>query len=115
MLSMIRVLLLLIVFIILLFSLNLDLEIPGRAYVNMAIGSLLEALITMVAAYSALKYIQAVEMSILISTKSIWVLISALIFFGLFPEIHQVIGGILSLIGVFLLTSGKRIKRKRSA
>ena len=106
-LSLIRVILLLLVFIALFLSMDLDLNIPGRAYLNMAIGSLLEALITMVAAYSALKYIQAIRMSILVNTKSIWILISAFLVFGLVPETYQLIGGLLSLTGVILLTIGK--------
>jgi drug/metabolite transporter (DMT)-like permease len=106
--SLIRVVLLLIVFIALFIGLDLDLRIPATAYRDMAIGSLLEALITMVAAYSALRYIQAIRMSILVNTKSIWVLISAYLFFGLIPETHQLIGGLLSLIGVILLTAGKK-------
>ncbi len=106
-LSLIRVILLLLVFIALFLSMDLDLNIPGRAYLNMAIGSLLEALITMVAAYSALKYIQAIRMSILVNTKSIWILISAFLVFGLVPETYQLIGGALSLAGVILLTIGK--------
>ncbi len=109
-LSLIRVLLLLIGFAILFFSLDLDLKIPLKAFLNMAVGSLLEGLITMVAAYTALKYIRAVKMSILISTKSIWVLASAWLVFGLFPEIHQLVGGLVSLIGVIILTSAKSPK-----
>ena len=109
-LSLIRVVLLLLVFVVMFFALGLDLKIPASAYRDMAIGSLLEALITMVAAYSALKYIQAIRMSILVNTKSIWVLISAYIFFGLIPETHQLIGGLLSLAGVILLTAGKKKK-----
>ncbi len=111
-LSLIRVVLLLIVFIVLFISLDLDLRLPAKAYRNMAIGSLLEALITMVAAYSALKYIQAIRMSILVNSKSIWVLISAFVFFQLIPETHQLIGGILSLAGVVLLTIGKKRERE---
>lgn len=107
-LSLIRVLLLLAVFFVLFLSMDLDLKIPVKAYRDMAIGSLLEALITMVAAYSALKYIQAVRMSILVNSKSIWVLISAFVFFKLIPENHQLIGGVLSLAGVVLLTIGKK-------
>jgi len=109
-LSLIRVVLLLLVFIALSFTLETKLDFTGRLLVNIGIGSFLEALVTMVAAYSALKYIQAVKMSILMSTKSIWILISALIFFGLFPEPHQLIGGGLSLVGVFLLTMKRRKK-----
>ena len=112
-LSLIRVILLLIVFIVLFISLKLDFNIPAKAYLDMAIGSLLEALITMVAAYSELKYIQAIKMSILVNTKSIWVLISAFLFFNLIPETHQLIGGLLSLAGVILLTLGKRGKRDK--
>jgi len=114
-LSLIRVVLLLIVFIVLFFSLGLDLRIPASAYRDMAIGSFLEALVTMVAAYTALKYIQAVRMSILVNSKSIWVLISAFIFFNLIPETHQLIGGLLSLAGVVLLTIGKKKKKEGSA
>jgi len=113
-LSLIRVVLLLIVFLIIFIYLDLDLKLPAKAYRDMAIGSFLEALITMVAAYSALKYIQAIRMSILVNSKSIWVLISAFVFFHLIPETHQLIGGLLSLAGVVLLTIGKK-KGKRSA
>jgi len=113
-LSLIRVVLLLVVFIVLFIALDLDLRIPARAYRDMAIGSLLEALITMVAAYSALKFIQAIRMSILVNTKSIWVLISAFLFFKLIPENHQLIGGLLSLTGVVLLTIGKKKEKKIS-
>ncbi len=112
-LSLFRVLLLLLVFTVLFFSLDLNLNIPARTYLNMGVGSILEALITMVAAYSALKYIEAVKMSILISTKSIWILISAFIIFGLFPEPYQLIGGLISLLGVVLLTLGKKTSKNR--
>lgn len=107
-LSLFRVLLLLLVFIILFVSLDLSLKINSKAYLNMGIGSFLEALVTMVAAYTALKYIPAVKMSILISTKSIWILLSAWLIFGLFPAPQQLAGGLLSLAGVFLLTLGKK-------
>lgn len=111
-LSLIRVLLLLSVFIVLFISMDLDLKLPVKAYRDMAIGSLLEALITMVAAYSALKYIQAIKMSILVNSKSIWILISAFVFFNLIPETHQLIGGVLSLAGVVILSLGKRKEKK---
>ncbi len=107
-LSLIRVVLLFVVFLVLFISLDLDLKLPVKAYRDMAIGSFLEALVTMVAAYSALKYIQAIRMSILVNSKSIWVLISAFIFFRMIPETHQLIGGFLSLAGVILLTIGKK-------
>jgi drug/metabolite transporter (DMT)-like permease len=103
-LSFIRVLLLLVVFIGLQISTREQLILTPKIIFNVGLGSFLEALVTMVAAYSALKYIQAVRMSILISTKSIWILISAFIFFGLFPSPLQLLGGGLSLIGVILLS-----------
>lgn len=113
-LSLIRVVLLLMVFVVLFISLDLDLRLPAKAYRDMAVGSLLEALITMVAAYSALKYIQAIRMSILVNSKSIWVLISAYFFFKMIPETHQLIGGLLSLAGVILLTVGKKKEKKQN-
>lgn len=111
-LSLIRVVLLLLLFIGLYTLKGGQLVITPRLIMNIGIGSFLEALVTMVAAYSALKYIQAVRMSIIVSTKSIWVLISAFVFLGLFPEPYQLVGALLSLTGVMLLSAGKKTPPK---
>lgn len=74
---------------------------------DMIIGSFLETFITIVFAYQALKYIEAAKTSLIISTKGIFVLMSTFLAFHIFPPTYKVIGGILSIIGVMILSVSK--------
>ena len=71
---------------------------------DLSIGSLLETLIVIVLAYQALKLIEATKTSLIISTKGVWTLLLAWIFLGVFPTGLQVVGGLLTLAGVWLIT-----------
>lgn len=71
---------------------------------DLALGSLLETLIVIVFAYQALKLIEATKTSLIISTKGVWTLLLAWIFLGVFPTGMQLTGGLLTLIGVWLIT-----------
>lgn len=71
---------------------------------DLAIGSLLETLIVIVFAYQALKLIEATKTSLIIGTKGVWTLILAWIFLGVFPSGLQLVGGIFTLLGVWLIT-----------
>lgn len=70
----------------------------------LSIGSFLEVFITIIFAYMSFKYIKAFKTSITISTKGIFALISAWIFLNLKPEMKDLIGGVLSIIGVMLIS-----------
>lgn len=71
---------------------------------DLALGSFLETLIVIVFAYQALKLIEATKTSLIISTKGVWTLVLAWIFLGVFPTAVQLIGGLLTLLGVWLIT-----------
>jgi drug/metabolite transporter (DMT)-like permease len=71
---------------------------------DLAVGSLLETLMVIVFAYQALKLIEATKTSLIISTKGVWTLILAWIFLGLLPAVTQLAGGLLTLLGVWLIT-----------
>lgn len=71
---------------------------------DLALGSLLETLIVIVFAYQALKMIEATKTSLIISTKGVWTLILAWLFLGVFPTGGQLVGGLLTLVGVWLIT-----------
>jgi len=71
---------------------------------DLALGSLLETLIVIVFAYQALKLIEATKTSLIISTKGVWTLLLAWIFLGVFPTGVQLAGGMLTLVGVCLIT-----------
>ncbi len=71
---------------------------------DLALGSLLETLIVIIFAYQALKLIEATKTSLIISTKGVWTLILAWIFLDVFPTGVQLVGGLLTLAGVWLIT-----------
>ncbi|MFH0999279.1 MAG: DMT family transporter [Bacteroidota bacterium] len=84
-----------------------SLGIPNKALWNIIIGSLLGPFLTSIAGYQALKYIEASRTSVLGSTKAIFVLIGAFIYFGIFPQTHQIWGGLISVLGILFISFGK--------
>jgi len=87
--------------------------IPQKALISITIGSLLGPFLTVIAGYNALQYIEASKRSILSSSKSLFVLLGAYLYFGKFPMEYQIIGGIFTVIGVLLISFGKLILKKR--
>jgi drug/metabolite transporter (DMT)-like permease len=81
---------------------------------NIFIGSVLGPFLTVIAGYQAIKYIEVGRKSVLGSTKGIFVLLGAYVYFGKFPEIYQVIGGLISISGVILISTGKLILKKKN-
>ena len=103
-LALLRASLLFIAFTVLIIISNELPTISKSSLINISIGSMLEGLITMVFAYKALQYIEAAKTSLLISSKSIFVLISAWLFLNVFPENYQLVGGLFTIVGIILLT-----------
>jgi drug/metabolite transporter (DMT)-like permease len=90
-------------------------SVSGRAMMNMGIGALLGPFLTGFAQYSALLYIEASRTMIIQATRSLFVLVGSMIYLSILPEMLQLIGGIITIIGVIILTIGKiRFKRKRA-
>ncbi|MEA3462813.1 MAG: DMT family transporter [Bacteroidota bacterium] len=79
---------------------------------DLALGSLLETLIVIVFAYQALKLIEATKTSLIISTKGVWTLLLAWLFLGVFPTGVQLAGGLLTLLGVWLITWSRPAHRE---
>ena len=102
--SLIRSFMLALVFILLFIQSGEMAQISIRIWRDLALGSLLETLIVIVFAYQALKLIEATKTSLIISTKGVWTLILAWIFLGVFPTGIQLAGGLLTLVGVWLIT-----------
>jgi len=85
-------------------------EMSFQVWRDLSIGSLLETLIVIVLAYQALKMIEATKTSLIISTKGVWTLVLAWIFLGVFPTGVQLAGGLLTLLGVWLITWKGKLK-----
>lgn len=87
--------------------------ISRTAAMNMAIGSLLGPFLTGLAQYSALKYIEASRTMIIQATRSLFVLAGSVIYLSILPELLQLIGGLITIVGVVVLTWGKMKYKKR--
>ena len=107
-LSVIRAIILFTGFLLLMLVNKTSMIIPVKAWILLSIGSFLEVFITIVFAYKSLQYIQAFKTSIIISTKGIFALISAWIFLHLVPLNTEIIGGIISILGVVLVSIEKK-------
>ena len=88
--------------------------IPLKALYAIIIGALLGPFLTAYAGYNALKYIDASKKAVLSSSKSLFVLLGAYLYFGVFPKEFQIIGGLITVIGVLLMSFGKMILRKKN-
>ncbi|HFU75186.1 MAG TPA: hypothetical protein ENK91_02840 [Bacteroidetes bacterium] len=90
-------------------------SIPMSAVYATFFGSLLGPFLTAYAGYNALRYIEASKRSILSSSRSLFVLLGAYLYFGNFPKEYQIIGGLITIVGVILISFGKMILKKRKA
>jgi len=101
-------------FVVLLITSN-GFEISKDVLLNIGLGSLLGPFLAAIAGYTALKYIDASKSSILGSSKGVFVLITAYLYFDMLPLTYQIIGGLLTIIGIILITYGKlKIKKAKS-
>lgn len=89
-------------------------SVPGSAVLNMAVGSLLGPFLTGLAQYSALRYIEASRTMIIQATRSLFVLVGSMIYLSILPELIQLTGGIITIVGVIVMTWGKIRYKKRS-
>lgn len=74
----------------------------ATAVKNTMIGAVLEftAILTV---YYSFRYIEASRSSIVQSTKGVFVLLGAFLFFGTLPLRHQLIGGFITVLGVLIM------------
>lgn len=81
--------------------------ISNKALFNVAIGSLVGPFLTAISNYSAIKYIEASKSSIVQSSKGLFVTIGAWVYFSTIPHAYQLVGGIVTIIGVVVLISAR--------
>jgi len=81
--------------------------IPGEAFRNIALGSLFGSFIGLLSFYYSYRYIAASRSSIIQSSKGIFVLIIAYFFFGNWPLSIQLWGGLVTILGVLIMTFGQ--------
>ncbi len=88
---------------------DVSLAISWKGLYNIILGSLLGPFLTALTQYSAIKYLEASRVSIIQSSKGLFVLAGALIYFGLFPSAYQLAGGLITILGVIFIVGGKKM------
>jgi len=99
--------------IVFLISSKQTLNITTEAFLYIAGGSLLGPFLAAFAGYTALKYIEASRVSVLGSSKAMFVLITSFLYFKIMPSEIQLIGGFITILGVLLISLGKLYKSKK--
>lgn len=94
--------------IIALFSSEDSLVIASKPLLNIFIGASLGPFLTVIAGYLALQYIPLSKKAIISSTKGLFVLFGAYLYFGQFPDTITIIGGLTTIMGLLLIAFGKR-------
>jgi len=90
-----------------------NLAVSGRALMNLAVGSLIGPFLTGLTMYSALSYIEASRTMIIQSTRSLFVLVGSFVYLSILPTFLQIIGGLITIIGVIVMTWGKMKFKKK--
>lgn len=80
------------------------LVIPGKAILNITIGSFLGPFLVIITSYHSLKHIEASTSTIIQSTSGLFVIIGSFLYFGLLPAELQVLGGLITITGVILIS-----------
>lgn len=106
--SLVRTFLLAIVFIFLLVYSGESVKFTIKLWRNIALGSMLETFLTIVFAYQALRRIEATATSLIISSKAVWTFALAWMFLNVFPTNVQLVGGIFTIAGIYLITLSRR-------
>jgi len=91
-----------------------NLAVPGSAIFNTIAGSTLGPFLTGLAQYSALKYIEASRTMIIQTTRGLFVLIGSMIYLSILPTWLQVFGGVVTIVGVIILSWGKIKKPQKT-
>ncbi len=89
-----------------------SLNIPSTAFKNILIGSVLGPFLTVISGYLALQYIPLSRKAIIASSKGLFVLFGSYLYFGQFPKTITLVGGLVTIIGLLLISFGK-IKLKK--
>ena len=99
--------------IIALVSMKHDFVITTSAFKNIFIGSILGPFLTVITGYLALQYIPLSKKAIFGSTKGLFVLLGSYLYFGQFPKLIALLGGVVTILGVLLIAFGKMRLQKQ--
>jgi drug/metabolite transporter (DMT)-like permease len=83
--------------------------IPAKALIFLSAGAFLGPFLAVFAAYISLNYIEASKSSVIGSSKALFVLLTSWVYFNIIPADFQLVGGLISVFGIFMLTGGQTL------
>lgn len=75
-------------------------------------GSITGPFLTVFFTYSALRYIDASRVSVISTGRMFFVLLGTWLVFGVLPTLHQIWGGVMIILGIWMLTTGKTVSQQ---
>jgi drug/metabolite transporter (DMT)-like permease len=87
-------------------------HISHKAFFNIAMGSLFGPFLGAILQYNAFRFIEVSKESLVQNTHGLFVVISVYFYLGIFPLAVQIIGGIITIVGVTVMVLGKLYYQK---
>jgi drug/metabolite transporter (DMT)-like permease len=87
--------------------------ISKEALTNTVIAAILDPVLAILLIYRAYKYIDASRGTIIQSAKGLIIIPVAFLYFGTMPLAHQIVGGIIAMIGVVIIGLGQQSLDRR--
>jgi drug/metabolite transporter (DMT)-like permease len=87
--------------------------VTSNGFWNTVVAAILDPVLAILLVYKAYRFIEASRGTIIQSSKGILIIPIAFLFFGTLPLIHQLLGGILSMIGVVIIAIGQSVINAR--
>lgn len=88
-----------------------EFQIDKAAYLPILAGSFTGPFLYVLSAYNALKHIEAGILTVITSTRSLIVMLTVYLLYDSLPFTYQIFGGILTIIGVIMVSLGKMLKK----
>lgn len=82
-------------------------EIPHTAFINITIGSVFGPFLAVLWIYYSFQHIEVSKSSVVQSLKGVFVLAGSYLYFHILPVGYQLIGGILTVVGVLIISLAK--------
>ena len=89
-------------------------SIPWEGMKNIILGATFGPVLGVLASFWALKYVEATISSTIINAKGFLIMVLVYFYLSIKPEVYQIYGGLLAVLGVAIMSYGKHLKIKNS-
>lgn len=107
-----RTVLLLLFYVISVVAMGQSFHVSGKAFFNIALGSFLGPFLGNLLQYNAFKYMDVSKESLIQNSNGLFVIITGYFYLGIFPLTIQIVGGIITIVGVAIMVLGKLYFKK---